>query len=92
MGVLRTRRTVLQQCKIAVPWARAGQVAAANSGEVAAEHGLLGLVGGSTYAAPEPPPKTIPRPAVRWVGAAVALTVAACAVAAGLRNRRMSAG
>ena len=90
--MLRTRRTVLQQCKIAVPWARAGQVAAANSGEVAAEHGLLGLVGGSTYAAPEPPPKTIPRPAVRRVGAAVALTVAACAVAAGLRNRRMSAG
>ena len=92
MLVLRTQRTVLQKRLIAVPGARAGQVTVANGGEIAAEHGLLGLVGGSTYAAPEPPPKTPPRPAVQWVGAAVALTVVACAVAAGLRNRRMSAG
>ena len=86
---MRTQRTVLQQWEIAVPWARAGQVTVANGGEIAAEHGLLGLVGGSTYAAPEPPPKTIPRPAVRWVAAALTLTAACTAV--GLRNRRKSA-
>ena len=73
MGVLRTQRTVLQQCKIA------------------AEHGLLGLSGGSTCAAPEPTQETLPRPAVQWLAAAAALTLAAPAAAAGLTNRRRSA-
>ena len=91
MLVLRTQRTVLQKRQIAVPGARAGQVTVANGGEIAAEHGLLGLVGGSTCAAPEPPRKTLPRPAVQWLAAAAALTLAAPAAAAGLTNRRRSA-
>lgn len=91
MVVLRTQRTVLQQWKIAVPRARAGQVTVANGGEVAAEHRLIGLSGESRCAALEPPQKTLPRPAVQWLAAAAALTLAACAVAAGLRTRRKSA-
>lgn len=40
--VLRTQRTVLQQWKADVPWARAGQVTLANGGEIATELDLFG--------------------------------------------------
>jgi hypothetical protein len=39
--VVRAQRTVLQQWKVDVPWARAGQVVLANGGDVAKEAGIL---------------------------------------------------
>lgn len=39
--VLRAQRIVLQEWKVNVPWARAGDVTAANGGDVAKETGLL---------------------------------------------------
>jgi len=48
--VLRAQRQVLQQWKVDVPWARAGQVVVANGGDVAKEAGLL------------PPTATVPTP------------------------------
>jgi hypothetical protein len=39
--VVRAQRTVFQQWKIDVPWARAGQVVLANGGDVAKEAGIL---------------------------------------------------
>ncbi|HEX2172453.1 MAG TPA: hypothetical protein VHL09_08405, partial [Dehalococcoidia bacterium] len=39
--VLRAQRGILQKWLVDVPWARAGQVTVANSGDVAKEAGLL---------------------------------------------------
>ncbi|MBI2935006.1 MAG: N-acetylmuramoyl-L-alanine amidase, partial [Chloroflexi bacterium] len=39
--VVRFQRTVMQQWKVDVPWARAGQVTIANGGDIAKEAGLL---------------------------------------------------
>lgn len=39
--VLRLQRAVIQQWKIDVPWAKAGQVTVANGGDIAKESGLL---------------------------------------------------
>ncbi|MBI3977655.1 MAG: hypothetical protein HY331_05660 [Chloroflexi bacterium] len=39
--VVRAQRAVLQQWKVAMPWARAGEVTVANGGDIAKEAGIL---------------------------------------------------
>ena len=39
---IRLQRAVIQQWKVDVPWARAGQVTIANGGEVAVQAGMFG--------------------------------------------------
>lgn len=58
--VVRAQRVVLQQWKVDVPWARAGQVVIANGGDVANEAGLLP----AEVLAPRPAPGTGTLPAV----------------------------
>ncbi len=49
--VVRLQRAVIQQWKVDVPWARAGQVTVANGGDVAVQAGLFG----ADILAPETP-------------------------------------
>ena len=54
--VLRMQRGIIQKWLTDVPWARAGQVTIANSGDVAKEAGLLPAAALEPVPAPIPPP------------------------------------
>ena len=49
---IRLQRAVLQQWKVAVPWAAAGQVTVGNGGDISVQAGMFG----SDYLTPEPGP------------------------------------
>ena len=62
--VIRLQRAVIQQWKVDVPWAKAGQVTVANGGAVGAEAGLYpaDALAPSTAERPQPPSRGAPRP------------------------------
>ena len=56
MVAMRTQRAVLQQWLVDVPWARAGQVVFANSGDLAKEAGLFPAAATTPFDPHVPPP------------------------------------
>jgi hypothetical protein len=73
--VIRLQRAVIQQWKVAVPWAAAGQVTVANGGDVAVEAGMFaagittpqsGPNDDALVPAATPTPTATPRPATNF--------------------------
>lgn len=60
--VIRNQRDVIQQWKVDMPWAKAGEVTIVNGGDIAKEAGLVPFEAAATEAVPGAPPPAVPVP------------------------------